>query len=334
MVCAAMCVLLLASAASSFPASAAADSQKRAAQLTELQMLDQRVANIGWKLATQNLELCPAHFAATGIVLHTESQYDQNWRSAAIDAFGFRPGKPGVLAVAQGSPAWSAGLKPNDVILSLNGASFNESDSNRRISKGDYSETDKLMAQIENASLVRPIELVVERGEEHFSLSIMPVTSCASRFEMVTSNDLNANSNGSVVQVFGRLVIALPRDDDLALVIGHELAHNALGHNQAIKSRHLATGLAAAFTGSGKVLRDFELQADRYGIFMVARAGYAYQHAAQFWKQFASSGGVGAWIPVTHPSPRSRQRKAQSAVDEIDGLIARHKPLIPGQPLT
>lgn len=309
-------------------ASGQAGLTEQVSRLADLQKLDQRVADIGWKLATRNLELCPAHFAATGITLHTLSQYSNAWQGAAIEAFRLEPGKPGILAIAKDSPAWNSGLRPNDIVVSLNGVPLG-GQTPRQAPKGDYSETDIALRQIEAVPMGKPIELIVERNENRLTLSIMPVPSCASRFEMATSNQFNANSNGNVVQVFGKLVIALDRDDDLALVMAHELAHNALGHNQLIKNRRLSTGFASVLTGSGKVLRNFERDADRYGIFMSARAGFAYRHAAAFWKRFASKGGLGALIAVTHPSPANRERNAQAAVDEVDWLIAQHKPLVP-----
>lgn len=328
----AICSLLSALTFASVGAKASSDdssAKTQLGQLAELQILDQRVADIGWKLGTRNLELCPRHFAATGITLHSLTQYSSAWRNSAREAFHLELGMMGVLAVPVGSPAWKSGLRPNDLVVSLNGERLTGSASNDS-PKGDYSDTDKAMAVIENVRIGAPVLLEIQRGTDRFRLSVSPIASCASRFELATSNQLNANSNGRVVQVFGRLVVALPSDDDLALVMAHELAHNALDHNRLIKSRHLSTGLGAAFTGSGKVLRDFEREADRYGIFMSARAGFAYRHAAAFWKRFASKGGIGSLIAITHPSPKNRERNAQTAVNEVDLLTAQHKPLIPG----
>lgn len=303
----------------------------KSAQLSDLQVLDQRVADIGWKLATRNLELCPSRYAATGISLHTASQYDGKWRQAAIATFAFVPAAPGALAVARESPAWQAGIRPNDSIISINGQPILAPGADGSATKGDYSETDKAMTRLESVAIGEPVLLMVQRGELQHSVSLTPVAACASRFEMATSNQLNANSNGNVVQVYGRLVIAFPKDDDLAMVMAHELAHNIMGHNQAIKDRHLSTGLAATWTGSGNVLRDFERQADRLGIFLVARAGYSYEHAAKFWRTLASTGGLGAWIAVTHPNPKNRGQHAKKAVEEIDALKRQGSPLIPSK---
>lgn len=297
-------------------------------KLIDLQLLDQRVADIGWKLATNSLELCSEHRAATGITLHSLSQYNPDWREAAAAAFSFGPGEIGVLAVAKDSPAWVAGLRPNDVILGLNNARL-EQPAAFDASKSNYAETDIAMAQIESVPLNSVVKIEVRRGKKQFILSFLSGESCASRFELATSNEQNANSNGYVVQVFGKLVVSLSSDDELALVMGHEMAHNVLGHNQQMKNRRMSTGLLAAFDGSGKVLRQYELEADRYGIFFAARAAFDYTGAPRFWKNFSASGGLSAQIAVTHPTPKIREEGAQKTVNEIDDLKSERRPLIP-----
>lgn len=303
-------------------------AERQVLELKGLQALDQRVADIGWRLATANLELCPRHFAATGLNLHTASQYARAYRQAAQTAFGFTPAGPSVLSVAQGSPAWRADMRPDDVILAVDGARFAAAPA-AVARAGTYAETDAAMHLLETLPAGQSHTLLVARGDKTVEVALSPQAACASRFEMATGGELNANSNGSVVQVYGGLVVTLTRDDDLALVMAHELAHNILGHNQAIAAQKLPTGLSALFTASGRKVRDFERQADRYGIFMAARAGFDYTQAPQFWRHLAASGGPAAWIAATHPTPGNREKNAQEALAEIAELKARGLPLIP-----
>lgn len=309
----------------------------KVASLVELQKLDQRVADIGWRLATRNLELCPKLYGATGLSLHTADQYDSSWRKSAIMAFSFEEVSPNALAVANGSPAWIAGIRPNDVILSINGSSLSEQTINqvsKLARKGSYAATDRAMQMLETAQPGTPISIEFKRADRLIKAEVLPDSACASRFEIATSNQLNANANGLVVQIYGRLAVELTSDDDLALVMAHELAHNALGHNLIIKQRRLSTGWSAAWTGSGKTLRQFERDADRYGIFMAARAGYRYEHAPKFWSQLSAKGGIGSWLAVTHPSPKNRARHAELAVIEVQTLQSAHRPLVPAGDLS
>lgn len=303
-------------------------TRQQVAELRELQALDQRVADIGWRLATSNLPLCPQQVAATGITLHTASQYAQAYRDAAQAAFGLVGDDPGVLSVAQGSPAWEAGIRPGDRLTAIDGVPFTPPAASDA-KQGSYAATDTAMQRLESiAAGQRPVIGLIRDGVAR-EVVLAPVAACASRFEMATGNAFNANSNGNVVQVFGRLVVALPRDDDLALVMAHELAHNVLGHSQAIRDRKLPKGLAALFGTGGRARRDFERVADRHGIYMTARAGFAYADAPRFWRDLAASGGLGSWIAATHPTPGNRERNAAVVIAEIAALKAAGAPLVP-----
>lgn len=307
------------------------DVSSQQLQLTQLQTLDQRVADIGWDLSVNNLELCPEQFPATGLVLHTASQYAPKWRNAAIMAFAFQPKYPAVLAVAHGSAAWDAGVRPNDTIIELNGIQLKESTEEKETDSSQYSSTDRVMTILENLPYGQQFLVKLARGDNQFVVTINPRPGCAARFEVAPANTINASSNGKIVQVFSKLVVILKKDSELALVMGHELAHNVLKHRQIKSERRLSTGLLSIWTGTGRSLRDFEREADRYGIFLSARAGYDYADAPDFWSRFASIPGLGAWIATTHPTPSNRKKNAKSAVDELDGLKMRGEPLIPSE---
>src|SRR3954451_5753009 len=66
--------------------------------LLAMRGLDQRVAAIGYRLATRGLALCAAHENLPGFAVHDLSQYGASFRPAAIRAFGLDAG-PAVLAL-------------------------------------------------------------------------------------------------------------------------------------------------------------------------------------------------------------------------------------------
>lgn len=82
----ALAALAQAAAAQAAPP-APAERDSKIAQLREVQALDQRVADIGWRLATGNVELCPSQTGATGLTLHSASQYAPAYRAAARATF-------------------------------------------------------------------------------------------------------------------------------------------------------------------------------------------------------------------------------------------------------
>jgi predicted Zn-dependent protease len=131
-------------------------------------------------------------------------------------------------------------------------------------------------------------------------------------------------------------------DDELAQIIGHEIAHALSAHTAEKMSVALASELAlatyaatgqrsgVALTGAALAAlvavqlpnsRQMEAEADRIGIELAARAGYRPEAAATLWSKMAAKGG--ARQPVflsTHPAPASRQR-------DLAALAAQMQPL-------
>lgn len=133
--------------------------------------------------------------------------------------------------------------------------------------------------------------------------------------------------DGSIAQVYSRLVNRITSDDDLAVVLSHELAHALLKHNEnasdiksnkagsalfgailggvvgAIQARNGASQYeaqksAANFSNLGTKIaegatvkryqREQEYDADRVGILLMAKACYDPNLAPEFWSQRAT----------------------------------------------
>jgi len=120
-------------------------------------------------------------------------------------------------------------------------------------------------------------------------------------------------------------------DDEIAMVMGHEISHALAGHTQermsvAMTSQVLATGVALAISSSestrGLALtgaqlaavyavqlpnsRTSESEADEIGIQIAARAGYDPKAAVTLWEKMGKLGGTPPEFLSTHPSPENR----------------------------
>jgi predicted Zn-dependent protease len=120
-------------------------------------------------------------------------------------------------------------------------------------------------------------------------------------------------------------------DDEIAMVMGHEISHALAGHTQermsvAMTSQVLATGVALAISSSestrglamtGTQLaavyavqlpnsRTSESEADQIGIEIAARAGYDPKAAVTLWEKMGKLGGTPPEFLSTHPSPQNR----------------------------
>jgi predicted Zn-dependent protease len=125
-------------------------------------------------------------------------------------------------------------------------------------------------------------------------------------------------------------------DDEIAQVMGHEIAHALLGHGRERMSRAIAMqgGMQLGSVLAGRDLtvlapvadialtlpnsRAGESEADRYGIELAARAGFDPHSAIKLWEkmQAASSNGVPQFLS-THPAPANRIQVLNALLPEM-----------------
>lgn len=172
------------------------------------------------------------------------------------------------------SPAQDAGLKPGDVILAAHNWPLHP-----WVAEGDrYLQTTRqvfwgsipgevlvslLLAvkhvrmELREPYLRGPVELLVQREEQKFTVTLYPQHLPAEYAILVATNPSVANAINAWAAP-GRIILTrryvsfCRTDDELALVIGHELAHQVLGHRvrRAGQSQlaWLAGDTVAAFT--------------------------------------------------------------------------------------
>ena len=122
-----------------------------------------------------------------------------------------------------------------------------------------------------------------------------------------------------------------PTDDELAQVLGHEIAHALANHtaekmSMSMASQALVIGAGVASDNPSQAMavtaataalavqlpnsRTAESEADRIGIELAAKAGYDPRAAATLWQKMATVGGDGPpTFLSTHPGPEHRQAK-------------------------
>ena len=137
------------------------------------------------------------------------------------------------------------------------------------------------------------------------------------RVYVVDNKEWNAMAMANYsIYVFSGIMKDLD-DDEMAIVLGHELAHATYEHSRRQASKGMYTGIAgaaasvglsqvkgglvkdAASTAAGLGMnafnnsysRDYEDQADRVGLRYVYEAGYAYKKAPVLWRKFAEKYG-------------------------------------------
>lgn len=166
---------------------------------------------------------------------------------------------------------------------------------------------------------------------------------------VIRSDELNAwCMAGGKMAIYSGLIEQLKlTDDEIAAVMGHEIAHALREHARERVSRSMATGLGVSVVGAvlgagavgqdlmGRVARvTFELphsrlhetEADRIGVELAARAGYDPRAAVTLWDKMASrsAGSPPQWLS-THPGHAERQRELAAASERVMPLYQTAK---------
>ncbi|WP_375271984.1 M48 family metalloprotease [Sphingomonas sp.] len=280
-------------------AAAAPDSR---ATFEALRAQDARLATIAWRLATANAALCRDRQPGTGLVLHALNQYAARDAAAARAVFGFSA-PVAVEWVVPGSPAARAGVVQNEGVAALAGKPL----AVPTIAHDTSATRDAALAQLAALPVGAPVALTLADTRASRRVSIEPLPACRSEFEVVAGPKLGASSDGHVVQVGARLMETY-NDDDVAVVVAHELAHTILRHRARLETAGVKWGLFGEFGRNARRFRDTETEADVLGAFLLRNAGWDPQNAVRFWQGPGKKVDPGMFRSRTHPSPKDRAR--------------------------
>ncbi len=149
---------------------------------------------------------------------------------------------------------------------------------------------------------------------------------------------------GKIAFYYGILEKLKLEDDEVAAIMGHEVAHALREHARERVGKTAVTNgivelgsallglgnLGRAAAGMGAQLvnlrfsRDDETEADLVGIELAARAGYDPSAAVRLWEKMmaANKGAPPQWLS-THPASGTRIRDIQANLPKVQGLYAR-----------
>lgn len=164
---------------------------------------------------------------------------------------------------------------------------------------------------------------------------------------LIRSDDVNALCMpGGKIAFFTGLIDKLQlSDDEIAMVMGHEMAHALREHSRDQLAKNSATNigisLGAQLLGLGDIgnyaarlggqllnlrfSRNDESDADLVGLEIAARAGYQPQAAVTLWQKMGNATGSnananGLAFLSTHPSGPERIRELQRNVPKVEAL--------------
>jgi hypothetical protein len=251
------------------------------AAFAALRQADLRVASVGYRLATANAAICLDHQPGLGLQLHSLGQYGVDARAAARAAFGFETGVA-VEGVVPGSTAAAAGVRQGDSLVSINGAAVSAALPGATVPPST-AERDRVEAQLERLPQAAPLTLGVKRGVQEQTLVVTPVPACRSAFEVLLGAGNDSAADGAIIQIDAGLLDSLS-DDELAVVLAHELSHNILRHRARLEAAGAHWGILAEIGKNGRLMGQAEIEADRLSVYLLANAHYDPFSAGRFWR--------------------------------------------------
>jgi len=308
----------------------------------------EQVNRVAGLLKVQAKESCENHLEPQlGAFWIGLDSFPYDDKDVATRIFGLEEESLRVHSVIAGQPAAAAGIRHGDAILKIGETPISSY-------KSWYSLTKAQHAQ----NLVRdlgknPIDLELRRGSDILSLRLDPISACRYRVDLVANDRVNAFTNGDSISITTGMLRFIRSDDELALIIGHEIAHNTLNH--VGRTRGIGTmgaaagilldiGMAAAGVYTGGALtqaghnfsrlvfsKEFEMESDYLGLYLAARAGFDISKAPDFFRRMAVeySGSISENFLSSHPSTPERAVAMEGVVQEIRAKVQASEPLTP-----
>lgn len=262
---------------------------------------------------------------SSGIKVRTIYTWPEALRTAAARATGIGD-QPRISDIVVGTPAAEAGLMIGDALLEYGGEKISGG-------KDAVTQIDKAIASAAMRGGVTPI--VVERQGRRLTAEVKHTATCNYQFALSESQAINAYTDGETIYVT-RGMMRFATDDELAVVIGHEMAHNLRRHVEGRAARGaagsvldmVAAALGIPTSGAFRNIaanfnsKDFEREADYIGLYLMANAGFDVGAAPVFWRKMAVAhpGSVKSGYLSTHPSTAERFVALEAIVAEIKSL--------------
>ncbi|MBL0318042.1 MAG: M48 family metalloprotease [Alphaproteobacteria bacterium] len=161
-------------------------------------------------------------------------------------------------------------------------------------------------------------------------------STCRYKINIEPDQDINAYATGNAVTITTAMLDFISSDHELAMIIGHEYAHNILSHTsyQNFNTGKIAEGFFDAFVYltqmgiMGDIKADGnaanhtsisqEKEADYVGLYLSAMAGYDIRVAPQFWRRMSVRHPDAIYSTSTHPTNPERTVALEKAIQEIN----------------
>lgn len=308
------------------------------------------IFSVSRRIMTKNVDYCYQNTGSTkrlidyGFHTSTKTFLADGWSLFNPDQYDASPrdpirGQPRIVYIEPNSSSYGI-LRAGDEILSVNDVLLNE------LTYQDNIEAFKQALK----DAPNKLRMNVSRNGKVQKLYVTAQQVCPSRVLVKVDHGTtqkqsdNAWADGKNIVVTTSIANFTETSSELALIIGHELAHNLMEHVQKGKTNAVLGSIAdigiAVLTGvhsstfqnvgARAYSQSFEQEADYIGVYMAANAGFNMLNAPNFWRRFASKYPHLIHLAGnSHPSTAKRHVALSLAVKEIESKKLKGQPIVP-----
>ncbi len=259
--------------------------------INEMISASKTLHQISWPILKENIDICNNKDSySLGVLFATEqdlpkrdSIYFRLLLNRNIKPYYLKKyatvSFPVVISVAKNSPAYKATLAENDVILEIN--------------KQNVSNFRKKLK--ESLAQSPATHFTILRNDKIIEKSIQGIKACNYNVQAIPAPSPNAYADGEKVFVTLAAIKLARTEDELAFLIGHELAHNIFHYNY--KKGTEANSLAINYLDMPRLknLNSFflfsthskETEADLKGVEIAFKAGYSLENVNDYWRRLS-----------------------------------------------
>lgn len=282
-----------------------------------------RVQDIAFPLLALATDRCGQRTRdVLGIALHTKDDYAKAQQNAFQELFGPLDGIH-IKHRFAGSHAATV-LQDGDKLVSINAKSVPESSSL----------TSKRLANTLEQSPSEPVLFVIEREGKPVTVPVNPTRICNYPVLISGQDAVNAYADGSSITLNAGLIRFASKDEELALIIAHELAHNIEDHGIEKLKGGLAGALVdvaistttggispgfAAVIGANIFSQQYEVEADQLAIQLLHQREYKIDTLPEFWRRMATihPSSITHDDHASHPTTVERYLIMRAEVDRL-----------------
>lgn len=254
----------------------------------------QRLERVGATLRLAAEPLCDGpRTAVLGVVAVTFDQLPLPLREAAFEGYGVDD-LPRILWVDPDLAADRAGVLAGDTLLSIDGRQIDSAAS---------------LEPLRDPGDTKPMVVELERDGDVFRVNVDFQPGCTRAVRLEVLDRIDAFSDDDRIVVYTGMLRFVENDDELAVILAHELAHQLLGHE----------------AGDDGI----ETDADRLGLQLTALAGYDVSVAEGLVRRMGREfpHALEERVSHSHPGAKDRAESMRAQSDEILDRLARGEPL-------